>query len=105
MRKMYTWEVASATGKLDDRGLQIEAKEFDFKGVNKVIYQENGGTIRSIPAIHVLDGSVSFILEWNGLKFAYSGDTSPNKWWIKYTKGADIVVHECFAVPELMVDK
>jgi ribonuclease Z len=105
MRKMYTWEVASATGKLDDRGLQIEAHEFDFKGVNKVIYQENGVTIRSIPAIHVLDGSVSFILEWNGLKFAYSSDTSPNKWWIKHTKGADIVVHECFAAPEIMIDK
>ena len=26
-------------------------------------------------------GSVSFILEWNGLKFALSSDTFPNKWW------------------------
>jgi len=105
MLKMYTWEVASAIGKLDDRGLQVEANEFDFMGVNKVIYQENGVTISSIPAIHVLDGSVSFILEWNGLKFAYSSDTSPNKWWIEHTKGVDISVHECFAAPEIMIDK
>ena len=94
MLKMYSWEVANLTGKLDDRGRQVIANEFDFKGINQVVYQENGVTVRSIPAIHSQDGAVSFILEWNGLKFAYSSDTSPNKWWTEHTKGADIVVHE-----------
>ncbi len=105
MVKMYAWEVASVTGKLDDRGLRVEAHEFDYKGVNKVIYQENGVTIRSLPAIHAIDGATSFILEWNGLKFAYSSDTSPNKWWIEHTKGVDLSVHESFAPPEVMIDK
>ena len=68
MQKMYLWEVASVTGKIDDRGLQVEAHEFDFKGVNKVIYEENGVIIRTIPAIHAIDGAASFILEWNGVK-------------------------------------
>ena len=105
MQKMYAWEVASITGKLDDRGIKVKAHEFDYKGVNKVIYQKNGVTIRSIPAIHAIDGATSFILEWNGLKFAYSSDTSPNKWWIKYTKGVDISVHESFAPPQVMIHK
>ncbi len=105
MQKMYAWDVATLIGKLDDRGRQLEVNEFDFKGVNKVIYKENGVTVRSIPAIHTIDGAVSFILEWNGLKFAYSSDTSPNKWWIKYTKGVDIAVHESFAPPKELIEK
>jgi ribonuclease Z len=79
--------------------------EFDYRGVNKVIYRDNSVTIRSIPAIHTMDGSVSFILEWNGLKFCYSSDTFPNKWWIEHTRGADISVHECFASPQILLDK
>jgi ribonuclease Z len=105
MQQMYAWDVASLTGKLDDRGRQVQVTEFDYEGVNEVIYQENGVTIRSIPAIHIMDGAVSFILEWNGLKFAYSSDTSPNKWWIEHTKGVDISVHECFAPPQVLIDK
>jgi ribonuclease Z len=105
MLKMYAWEVASIAGKLDDRGRQVEVNEFDYRGVNKVIYSENGVIIRSIPAIHAIDGAVSFILEWNGLKFAYSSDTSPNKWWIEHTKGVDISVHESLAPPKILIDK
>lgn len=39
------------------------------------------------------------------MKFAYSSDTSPNKWWIEHTKGVDISVHECFAPPQILIDK
>jgi ribonuclease Z len=92
-------------GNTDTRGLFLEVTEFDYTAVNKVIYQENGVTIRTIPAIHIFDGPVSFILEWNGLKFAYSSDTFPNKWWMEHTKGADIAIHECFISPESLVEK
>ena len=77
-------------------GFKIEVNEFDYKAVNNAIYQENGVTIRTIPAIRALDGPVSFILEWNGLKFAFSSDTYPNKWWVEHTKGADLAIHQCF---------
>jgi ribonuclease Z len=70
-----------------------------------LIYEENGVTIRSIPAIHIADGATSFILEWNGLIFAYSSDTFPNKWWIEHTKGVDISIHESFAAPQILLDK
>ncbi len=78
---------------------QITVHEFDYKGINKVVYQENGVTVRSIPAIHAGDGPVSFILEYAGLKVIFGGDTSPNKWFIDYGKDADLVIHEAFNPP------
>ena len=105
MEKMLTWDKASRLGNVDIRGLEIDVTEFDYKAVNQLIYEENGVTIRSIPAIHALDGPVSFILEWNGLKLAYSSDTYPNKWWMEHTKGVDIAIHECFAPPSVLIEK
>jgi ribonuclease Z len=105
MEKMFTWDSGSRLGNVDIRGQVLEVHEFDYKAVNKVIFEENGVTIRTIPAIHALDGPVSFILEWNGLKFAFSSDTYPNKWWMEHAKGSDIAIHECFVTPETLVDK
>ncbi len=105
MEKMLTWDKGSRLGNVDIRGLEIDVTEFDYKQVNQEIYNENGVVIRTIPAIHALDGPVSFILEWNGLKFAYSSDTYPNKWWMEYTKGVDIAIHESFITPEALVEK
>lgn len=105
MEKMFTWDSASRQGNVDIRGQKLEVHEFDYKLVNNEIYNENGVSIRTIPAIHALDGPVSFILEWNGLKFAFSSDTFPNKWWMEHTKGADLAVHECFITPSDLVKK
>ena len=105
LKQMLYWDAVTVAGLIDTRGEQIEVNEFDYKAVNKVIYEDNGVTIRSIPAIHVTDGAVSFILEWNGLKFAYSSDTFPNKWWLEHTKNVDISVHECFASPQILLEK
>jgi len=105
MEVMLAWDVDSRMGNTDTRGFSLQVTEFDHKAVNEVIYQENGVTIRTIPAIHIFDGPVSFILEWNGLKFCYSSDTFPNKWWLEYTKDADISIHEAFITPESLVVK
>ena len=48
---------------------------------------------------------MSFILEWNGLKFSFSSDTAPNRWWIEHTKDSDISIHESFLPPKLMRTK
>jgi ribonuclease Z len=103
--KMLAWDIDTRMGNTDTRGAFLKVTEFDYTAVNNVIYEKNGVTIRTIPAIHIFDGAVSFILEWNGLKFCYSSDTFPNKWWLKYTKDADISVHECFVAPESLVEK
>jgi ribonuclease Z len=105
MKEMYVWDIGTRAGFIDARGMVLEVNEFPFDGVNQTIYEENGVTIRSIPAIHALDGAISYILEWNGLKLAYSSDTYPNKWWAEHTQGADIAIHECFLSPTLLVTK
>jgi ribonuclease Z len=102
-RKALTWDVDGRAGRLPATGQGLEIHEFDYRGENAVVYQDNGVTIRSWPANHVLDGSVSYSLEWNGLKFVFGGDTYPNKWYVKYSKGADVAIHECFiTVPDLI---
>lgn len=102
MQKAYAWDLATRSGALPDAGAQIEVHEFDYKQMNAVVYQKNGVTIRSWPAIHSLDGSVSYGLEWNGLKYVFGGDTYPNKWYMEYAKGADIASHECFLPPKAL---
>ena len=105
MEEMYVWDIATRSGFIDPRGMVLEVTEFDYKAVNEVIFEENGVTIRTIPAIHSVDGAVSFILEWNGLKFTYSSDTAPNSWWLEHTKDSDISIHESFLPPNLMISK
>ena len=98
--KALAWDIKGRTGVLPDAGGKVVVHEFDYKGVNQVVYEENGVIIRSWPAVHSLDGSVSYRLEWNGLSFVFGGDTRPNNWFIEYAKDADFVIHECFPTPE-----
>jgi ribonuclease Z len=83
---------------------QITVHEFDFKGINKVVYNENGVEIRSIPAIHAGDGPVSFIIEWNGYKVVYGGDSAPNKWFMAHCQDADFIIYECMLTPEQLME-
>ena len=105
MIEMYAWDQASRMGNVNIQGLQTEIHEFDYKGVNQLIFDENGVQIYTLPAIHGLDGAVSFVLKWNGLKFFFSSDTYPNKWEMQYATDCDLAVHECFAPPSIMVNK
>ncbi len=105
MQEMYKWDVGTRSGVIDFRGGELEIHEFPFEKVNEVIFDENGVVIRSIPAIHGLDGAVSFILEWNGLKFVYGSDSYPNKWYAEHAKGADVAIHECFLPATLLVTR
>lgn len=100
LMKVLAWDIKGRTGILPDAGGQVIVHEFDYKGLNKPVYEKNGVRITSWPAIHSLDGSVSYRLEWNGLSFVFGGDTRPNKWFVEYAKDADVVVHECFPTPE-----
>ena len=99
IEKAWAWDVFARTGVLPDAGGKLIAHEFDFSKT-AVIYEENGVKITSFPAIHIMDGSVSYRLDWNGLSFVFGGDSYPNKWFLKNAKDADVVVHECFFTPE-----
>ena len=100
LKKAYAWDVSGRAGILPDDGGQLIAHEFDYRQVGGVVYEANGVRITSFPAIHVLDGPVSYRLDWNGLSFVFGGDSYPNKWFIEQSKGADFVIHECFYTPE-----
>lgn len=104
MEKMWAWEKATRGGAVDPRGLVLEVNEFDWTKVNNVIYKEKGVVIRTLPAIHG-EQSVSFILEWKGLKFAFSSDTLPTTGWRDHAKSADLAIHECFLPPRMMMSK
>ena len=105
LRKALTWDLDGRRGITDPRGYHFEVNEFDYKGMNQIVYQENGVTIRSWPAIHSLDGPVSFSVEWNGFKFVFGGDTYPNKWYDEYARNADLAIHECFVTVPDMIKK
>jgi ribonuclease Z len=104
MQEMWAWEAATRGAVVDPRGLKLEVNEFDWTAMNSLIYDENGVVIRTVPAIHG-EQSVSFILEWNGLKFAFSSDTLPSTGWRDHAAGADLAIHECFLTPDLMMSK
>jgi ribonuclease Z len=104
MKTGYAWDIATRSGALPDAGGRIEVHEFPYMQENKVVYEQNGVTIRSWPAIHSLDGSVSYSLEWNGLKYVFGGDTYPNKWYMKHAAGADVASHECFLPPQALAE-
>lgn len=101
MKKMWAWMEGTLVGTIDTRAWDLKVHEFDWSVVNNVIYEENGVVIKTIPAIH-FEQSVSFILEWNGLKFSYSSDTVPNKWWTENTMNSDLSIHEAFYTAPMM---
>jgi ribonuclease Z len=102
--KHANWDYTTRKFNISSAPGVIETTEFDYKGVNQVVYQENGVTIRSIPAIHAGDGPISYILEYGGMKVVIGGDTFPNKWFLKYARNADLAIHESFMSPELFVE-
>jgi ribonuclease Z len=101
--KAYNWDATTRNFVLSPKPGEITVKEFDYKAENAVVYQENGVTIKTLPAIHAGDGPVSFILEYAGLKVVIGGDTFPNKWYIKYAADADLAIHETFLTPTDLV--
>jgi ribonuclease Z len=104
VEKTWAWMLGTLAGTIDTRSFSMEVTEYDWSKVNNVIYNENDVVIRTVPANH-LEQAASFILDWNGMTLAFSGDTLPNKWWIEHTQGVDISIHEAFLTPELAVEK
>lgn len=104
IKNAWAWDVATRESSGDPRSTQLNVTEFDWKQTNQLVYNKNGVQIYSIPTIHI-DQSVGYILEWNDLKFAYSGDTAPNKWFTEHAKNADLAIHEAMLPPDLWLEK
>lgn len=105
LKRSFQWDYQGRLGVIPTGGGAMVVHEFDYRQENAIVYQKNGVTIRSWPAIHALDGPVSYALEWNGLKFVFGGDTVPNTWYARYARNADLAIHECFPTPPQLMRK
>ncbi len=103
-RMAYNWDYQTRAYKITPVAGKIEVTEFDYRAENVIVYKDKGITVRSFPAIHTGDGSVSFSIEYAGLKLVFAGDTTPNQWFVRYAKDADFVIHEAFANPQKYVE-
>ena len=98
----YAWDTMTRVGLLPADGAIVHVHEFDFAKPG-VVYDRNGVVVKSFPAVHIYDGPISYRLEWNGLTFIFSGDTTPSQFMIDHGKGADLLIHEAFnTVSQLM---
>ena len=102
--KFVNWDKVTREYKITPVPGQVETMEFDYKTPDQIIYQEDGVTIRSYPAIHAGDGPVSYKFEYAGMSVFFSGDTVPNKWFVEFGKGVDLAIHECFQTAQQLVD-
>jgi ribonuclease Z len=98
------WDTCTRLGAAPDAGAAVEVHEFDYKQT-AVVYDRNGVVIKSFPAVHVYDGPVSYRLEWNGLIFVFSGDTTPSQFFVDNAKGADLLIHECFNTVAQLIER
>ena len=98
------WELASKRGRTPGKGYEAVVTEFDYTKTHTVFAQD-GVTIRAWPAIHAIDGPVSYSLEWAGLKLVFSSDTAPNKWMLSEGTDADLFIHEAFPTTAQLMDK
>ena len=103
-RESYAWDTDTRMAFSTEAGAAVNCHEFDYAKVG-VIYEKNGVKITSFPAVHIYDGPVSLRLEWNGLCFVYSGDTTPSYFMVENGKGADVLVHETFNTVSQLVEK
>ncbi len=97
------WDLESRKVGIPTVGMVINTHEFDWEKT-QVIYEENDVTITSFPAIHILDGAVSFRLDWNGLSMVFSSDTEPNKFLVENSQNVDVLIHEGFIPAQTMSD-
>jgi len=97
------WDLESRKVGIPTVGMAINTHEFDWDKT-QVIYEENDVTITSFPAIHILDGAVSFRLDWNGLSMTFSSDTEPNKFLVENSQNVDVLIHEGFIPAQTMSD-
>jgi ribonuclease Z len=102
MREMYNWDLTGRRGNMPSAGGRIDVTEFDYSKTS-IIYEEDGVKIKAWPAIHGIDGSVSFSLEWKDKKFVFSGDTVPNKWFMEEGQNADLLIHECYFTVDQLI--
>ena len=98
------WDMKSRAGAVPISGAEIITHEFDW-AETQVVYDEDGITVTSFPAVHGLAGAVSYRIDWNDISIIYSGDTRINKLMVDQGQNVDLLIHEAFLPAELLSEK
>ncbi len=98
------WDLKSREGAAPTSGAEVITHEFDW-AETQVVYDENGITVTSFPAVHAMAGAVSYRIDWNGMSVVYSGDTIINKFMVEQGQNVDLLIHESFLPAEILSEK
>jgi len=98
------WDSESRKGAVVTSGAEVITHEFDW-AETQVVYDENGITVTSFPAIHAMAGSVSYRIDWQGMSIVYSGDTRINTLMVEQGQNVDLLIHETFLPAEIFSEK
>lgn len=94
---LMAWDIESRRAVVNaGEGWKTEFTEFDYSVNGHIVFEENGVTVTAFPAIHCIDGPVSYRLDWNGLSVAYLGDGKPSQFMVDNAQGVDVLIHEAF---------
>ncbi len=87
----WAWDLESKRGEAPKSVHQINVHEFDYS-VTQVVYEKDGLTVTSFPAVHAIDGPVSYRIDWNGMSVIYSGDTTLNDFLLENSMNVDVLI-------------
>ena len=98
------WDLKSREGNIPTSGAEVITHEFDW-AETQVVYEEDGITVTSFPAIHAMAGAVGYRIDWNGMSIVYSGDTKINNFMVEQGQNVDLLIHETFLPAEIFSEK
>lgn len=97
-------------------GYTIIPHETNYRTIgsrNNYIYPDSTFTslakVWSYPSIHAREGAVGYVLEWNGLRVLFTGDSLPNQQMVdqanQFGEPLDVLISEMALDPEVWVNK
>lgn len=100
----HAWDTRSLNGHPGQSGAAMEVTEVPFE-TTSTVYEGDGVRISSFPVIHILNGSVGYRLDFNGLSVVFSGDTRPTRTLVDACDGVDLLIHETFPCASVYAQK
>jgi ribonuclease Z len=82
---------------LPPEGVAANVEEFVQDGV---VYDKDGVKVTAFSVAHGIKPAVGYRIDYDGRSAVLSGDTNLNENVIKYGEGADLLIHEVFAIKE-----
>jgi len=104
LKQIAAWHIATKQCCLDPRSMVLEAHEFE-PDQTRLVYDEDDVKIYAYPVVHAMHGAVGYRLEYRGLSFSFAGDSEASTQTVEHSKGVDVLVHEAFNPPELLMDE